>query len=91
MSAKLAIDGHLIAEAQRLGNHRTKALREYVQRRKQLEVIDLFGMIDFDEDYDYGLARKQNSSELSAKLAVYLGTFESRPFRSCILLPYPIK
>jgi hypothetical protein len=65
MSAKLAIDGHLITEAQRLGNHRTKAeaiaaaLREYVQRRKQLEVIDLFGMIDFDEDYDYGLARKQ--------------------------------
>jgi len=59
MPTKLAIDDCLIAEAQKLGDHRTKkeavtaALDEYIQRRKQLLVIELFGKIDFDENYDY--------------------------------------
>lgn len=35
------------------------ALREYVQRRKQLKVLDLFGAIDYDEDYDYKQQRQQ--------------------------------
>lgn len=59
MPTKLAIDDCLIAEAQKLGRHRTKkeavtaALVEYIQRRKQLDVIGLFGKIDFDENYDH--------------------------------------
>lgn len=34
------------------------ALREYIQRRKQLQVIKLFGTIDY-ADYDYNQQRQQ--------------------------------
>lgn len=63
MATDLRLDEALIAEAQRCGNHPTKqaaiedALREYVQRRKQLEIIQLFGKIDYDDSYDYQSAR----------------------------------
>jgi hypothetical protein len=30
-----------------------EALREYVQRRKQLKILELFDMIEYDDDYDY--------------------------------------
>ena len=30
-----------------------QALREYIQRRQQQKVMDLFGTIDYEEDYDY--------------------------------------
>jgi hypothetical protein len=59
MATNLAIDDHLILNAQKIGRHKTKkaavteALKEYIQRRKQLEIIELFGKIDYDEDYDY--------------------------------------
>jgi Arc/MetJ family transcription regulator len=57
MPTNLAVDGDLLAEAQQLGGHRTKkdtvneALREYVQRRRQTKIVDLFGKIDFDPSY----------------------------------------
>jgi hypothetical protein len=35
------------------------ALREYVQRRKRLKILDLFGTVDYDEDYDYKQQRQQ--------------------------------
>ena len=35
------------------------ALREYIQRRKRLKVLDLFGTIDYDQDYDYKQQRQQ--------------------------------
>jgi metal-responsive CopG/Arc/MetJ family transcriptional regulator len=63
MATNVHLDEDLIAEAQRLGNHPSKratiedALREYVQRRKQLEIIQLFGKIDYDDSYDYKSAR----------------------------------
>lgn len=53
MATNLAIDDRLILEAQRIGKHRTKesavaeALKEYLQRRKQLRVAVLFGKIDY--------------------------------------------
>ena len=59
MPTNLAIDDRLIAEAQKLGRHRTKketvnaALDEYVQRRKQQQILALFGTIDYDAAYDY--------------------------------------
>ena len=64
MPTNLALDDRLIAEAQKLGRPRTKkdagnaALDEYVRRRKQLKIIDLFGTIDFDPAYDYKRARR---------------------------------
>jgi len=63
MATNLALDDGLIAEAQKVGHHKTKkeavttALKEYVARKKQIEVIDLFGKVDFDKTYDYKKAR----------------------------------
>ena len=63
MATNVHLDDDLIAEAQRLGKHPSKratiedALREYVQRRKQLEIIQLFGKIDYDDSYNYKSAR----------------------------------
>ncbi|MCW1921160.1 type II toxin-antitoxin system VapB family antitoxin [Luteolibacter arcticus] len=65
MATNIQLDEELISEAQKLGNHASKratvedALREYVQRRKQMEVIKLFGQIDFEEGHDYKSARKR--------------------------------
>lgn len=65
MATNLQIDGELIREALELGGHRTKrdaieeALQEYVQRRKQLRVLELFGTIEYDEDYDYKAQRQR--------------------------------
>ena len=64
MSTNLALDDQLILEAKRLGNYSTQreavnaALKEFVQRRKQLEILKLFGTIDFDPDYDYKKLRR---------------------------------
>jgi hypothetical protein len=49
----------LIELARRAGKHRTKkeavtsVLREYVRRRRQLEILDLVGQVPFDEHYDH--------------------------------------
>jgi Arc/MetJ family transcription regulator len=65
MPTNLAIDDKLIEDARRIGKHRTKreavneALREYVQHRKQLEVLDLFHAVDLDPSYDYKKQRKR--------------------------------
>lgn len=54
MATNLAIDNALIEEALKIGGHRTKkvavteALKEYIQRRKQLQILDLFGRVEFD-------------------------------------------
>ena len=59
MATNLALDDALIEQARRIGKHKTKkeavtsALREYVRRRRQLEILDLEGQVPFDEDYDY--------------------------------------
>jgi len=65
MATNLQIDDTLMQEALELGGHRTKravveaALQEYVARRKQLQIVDLFGTIDYDEDYDYKAQRRR--------------------------------
>jgi len=64
MPTNLAIDDELLREALRVGGHRTKkdtvteALREYIQRRQQLQVLELAGQIDYEEDYDYKRQRE---------------------------------
>jgi Arc/MetJ family transcription regulator len=58
MATNLALDDDLIEEARQLGGLRTKkdvvtqALTEYVQRRKQLKLLDLFGTIELEEGFD---------------------------------------
>jgi Arc/MetJ family transcription regulator len=65
MPTNLAIDDDLLTEAQQVGGHRTKkdtvneALREYIERRRQAEVIGLFGKIRFDSSYDYKKQRRR--------------------------------
>ena len=59
MATNLAIDDGLIEEAKLVGKHRTKkgavteALLEYIQRRKQSEILQIFHSIDYDQDYNY--------------------------------------
>ena len=59
MATNLAIDDNLLILAQSIAGIKTKkdtvnqALKEFVQRRKQEDVINLFGQIEYDEDYDY--------------------------------------
>jgi len=59
MPTNLAIDDRLLEEAQRMGGHRTKretvtvALQEYIEHRKQQEILSLFGKIDYERRYDY--------------------------------------
>ena len=70
MPTNLAIDDNLINEARRIGNHATKkeavtaALDEYIRRRKQLEILELEGTIDYDPTYDYKKNRKLDRLEL---------------------------
>jgi len=65
MATNLAIDNTLIDQALKLGGFKTKkdtvntALREYINRRKQLEIIELFGRLDPDPGYDYKQGRRQ--------------------------------
>jgi len=65
MATNLQINSELIREALELGGHRTKraaieeALQEYVQRRKQLQVLELFGTVEYDDDYDYKVQRRK--------------------------------
>ena len=36
----------------------TEALQEYIQRHKQMKILDLFGKVDIDSDYDYKKQRQ---------------------------------
>ncbi len=64
MATNIELNEKLLSKAMRLGGMKTKkeavnqALAEYVQRREQLKIIDLFGTVEFDADYDY---KKQRS------------------------------
>jgi hypothetical protein len=68
VATNLALDDALIEEARQLGGERTKkgvvtqALVEYIQRRKQSKVVELFGAVDYDPTYDYKSQRKLEPS-----------------------------
>jgi Arc/MetJ family transcription regulator len=65
MATNLAIDPELLNEAHRVGHHKTKkatvteALEEYIRRRKQRSILELFGTIEYEEGYDYKAQRKR--------------------------------
>ncbi len=71
MTTNLAIDDRLIDEARKVGRHRTKketviaALGEYIQRRKQQDILLLFGTIDYDESRNYKSERYTKRGEKS--------------------------
>jgi len=65
MATNLAIDDDLLTEAQRVGGHRTKkatvteALEEYIRRRRQKQIVELFGTVEFHPGYDYKRQRRR--------------------------------
>ena len=56
MLTNVSLDGALLETARRLGKHRTKeeavvaALEEYIQARKQLQILKLFGTVSQNEE-----------------------------------------
>jgi Arc/MetJ family transcription regulator len=65
MPTNLAIEDRLVEEARRVGGHRSKrdavnsALREYVRRHRQQDILRLAGTIDYDADYDPKALRRR--------------------------------
>jgi hypothetical protein len=64
VATTLAIDDRLLNEARKVGGHKTKtatvteALTEYIQRRKQQRILDLFGKISIDAAHDHKAQRR---------------------------------
>ncbi|MFZ3122342.1 MAG: type II toxin-antitoxin system VapB family antitoxin [Thermodesulfovibrionales bacterium] len=64
MPTNLAIDEKLLNEALKLSGHKTKkntvneALKEFIQRRKQKDILSLFGKIEMKPSYDYKRDRR---------------------------------
>jgi len=65
MPTNLALDNELLEKALEIGGKRTKkdtvneALKEYIERRLQGRIVDLFGKIDWDRKYDYKKSRSR--------------------------------
>ena len=67
MTTTLTVDDALVDEARRLGEHETvqetveAALRDYVERRRRLGIIEMFGTVEYYPDYDYKELRRRES------------------------------
>lgn len=59
-------DSKLVEEAQSIGHHKTEAeavvaaLQEYIERRKRHQILNLFGSVEYDSDYDYKAQRQKS-------------------------------
>ncbi len=66
MASNLAINDNLLNTAFTIGGYSSKketvntALQEFIQRRKSEELINLFGTVEYDADYDYKKLRARN-------------------------------
>jgi hypothetical protein len=65
MATNLALDPDLLDRAFAVGGERTKkdtvtrALVEYIARREQGRLTELFGALDWDDSYDYKAERSR--------------------------------
>lgn len=65
MATNLDIEPELLEKAVEVSGERTKtaavrrALEEYIARREQSRVVELFGALDWDRDYDYKAQRSR--------------------------------
>lgn len=65
MATNLSIDPALLNEALAVAGEKTKkatvtrALQEFIARRRQRELVELFGKLDWDEDFDYKRERSR--------------------------------
>lgn len=61
----ISLDNKLVRAVVLAGKHKSKkaavvaALKEYVDRRSQPDILDLVGKIDFDPEYDYKAQRRR--------------------------------
>jgi Arc/MetJ family transcription regulator len=59
MATNLDIDSKLLDKALQVSGERTKkaavtkALREFIARREQRRIVDLFGTLEWNSSYDY--------------------------------------
>ena len=59
MATNLSIDPELLDKALEIGGEKTKkatvtkALREFIARREQKKLMDLFGTLEWNDDFDY--------------------------------------
>ncbi|MGD0027197.1 MAG: type II toxin-antitoxin system VapB family antitoxin [Xanthobacteraceae bacterium] len=66
MATNLSIDPELIERTLELSGERTKkaavtkALREFIARRRQKRLLDLMGKLEWDSSYDYKAERKRD-------------------------------
>jgi hypothetical protein len=65
MATNLSVDPDLIEEALKVSGERTKAaavtkaLQEFIARRKQKGVLDLFDKLEWDSEFDYKKERSR--------------------------------
>ena len=66
MATNLSIDPDLLDEALAVSGERTKkaavtkALQEFVSRRRQKGLLDLFGKLEWDDSFDYKAGRTRD-------------------------------
>ena len=65
MATNLAIDPALLSKAFEVGGEKTKyatvnkAPREFIARREQARLLELFGTLDWDDEFDYKRERSR--------------------------------
>ena len=65
MTTHLSLDPRLVEEALRLSGERTKkaavtrALKEFIARRKQARILKLFGKLEWDSSCDFKRERSR--------------------------------
>ena len=66
MNMETLVDDQLVELARQAGQHATaeeavrSALEEYVSRRRRQRIIDLFGTVEYEDDYDYKALRHED-------------------------------
>ena len=66
MATNLAIDPGLLDRAVAVSGERTKtaavkrALEEFIARRQQARIVEIFGSLEWDPEYDYKAARSRD-------------------------------
>jgi Arc/MetJ family transcription regulator len=66
MATNLSIDAELLETALKTGGLKTKkdtvnlALKEFIQRRKNADILSMFGKVEYDTDYDYKESRRRD-------------------------------
>jgi hypothetical protein len=65
MATNLSLDPELLEKALKVSGEKTKkaavtkALKEFISRREQRRVLELFGTLEWDEEYDYKKERSR--------------------------------